>query len=224
MVRPFTRSTLRRLQAGWNTGLSSDFLYCPLLSAALAAGEEKAFALIAREAHVAGVSRRRLIEIVLQSHLFLGYPAMIEGMRLLADIPGSRPGRNSVPTSYSPQQCQKWHREGMIKIRRLYGQQFDRLVQYINSFSPQVLTWMVNDGYGRVLSRSGASFELRELSTVAALTVTGYANQLGAHVRGTLNLGVAPELVADTIANCRSFCSAERTDRAIKILQWAMTA
>ena len=90
-----------------------------------------------------------------------------------------------------------------------------------SSFSPQILTWMINDGYGQVLSRPGAIFPLRELSVVATLTVTSYVNQLGAHIRGALNVGVEPALISSTMDNCRYFCSQAKIKKARKILAGA---
>ncbi len=223
MPSPLSRPVLRRMRTHWSHRHSEDYFYCPLLTAALAARDDASFLLIAREAVSAGVDARTVSEIILQSHLFLGYPAMIEGMRLFTESAGLRSGSDGLPCAYDAEQCRRWHAEGMKKIRKLYGGQFTRLVEHINAFSPQVLTWMINDGYGRVLSRPGASFQLRELATVATLTVTGYTNQLGAHVRGTLNLGLAPSLVVDTISNCRRFCSVKEITHARKILRWAMT-
>jgi alkylhydroperoxidase/carboxymuconolactone decarboxylase family protein YurZ len=81
---------------------------------------------------------------------------------------------------------------------------------------------MINDGYGQVLSRPGASFPLRELSVVATLTITSYVNQLGAHIRGTLNVGVGPDLILRTMDQCRFFCTQSKIKRARKILSEAM--
>ena len=174
--------------------------------------------LIMRAALDDGLKVRMIDEIILQSHLFLGYPAMIEASRMFAGIQPRRHKKMQLPGAYFAKDCRNWNADGMKKIRGIYGPAFERLVTYINSFSPTILTWMINDGYGRVLSRRGASFHLRELSVIATLTVTSYVNQLGAHIRGALNVGVESGLIAVTMDNCRYFCSPDRIETARKIL------
>jgi len=209
---------LQRLVSGFGAREKS-FLYCPLLSAALAGRQEKALRLIIGDALNHGVSPKTIDEIILQSHLFLGFPAMIEASRLFADIRGRRPASPKVPAPYTEKNCTGWNASGLAKIKKIYGPAFERLVRYINAFSPQILTWMINDGYGQVLSRPGASFALRELSVVATLTVTAYENQLKAHIHGALNVGVDASLMADTIDRCRYFCPAGHIQSARAILE-----
>lgn len=210
--------TLRDLSAAFEPDRALEFFYGPFLSAAIAGRDERAMRLIMKSALDRGLPPRMIDEIILQSHLFLGFPAMIEASRMFAAIRSPHTNKNRLPGPYSDRDCREWNSKGMAKIKNIYGSVFDRLVAYINSFSPQILTWMINDGYGQVLSRPGASFPLRELSVVATLTVTSYANQLHAHVRGSLNVGVKPDLIGRTMDNCRYFCSPAKIKAARKIL------
>lgn len=196
----------------------SSKLYCPLLSAAIAGRDEDAMRLIMKKALHEKISARVIDEIILQSHLFLGFPAMIEASRLFAEYSPVRRRGYHLPEPYSEKECQSWNKNGLDKIKRIYGPAFERLTSYISSFSPQILTWMINDGYGQVLSRPGVSFHLRELSVVTTLTVTSYQNQLKAHIRGALNFGIDPAQVATAIGNCKYFCSRQKIKTALRIL------
>jgi alkylhydroperoxidase/carboxymuconolactone decarboxylase family protein YurZ len=218
MIRLLDEKVVRILQDEFRALEKWPFFYCPLISAAIAAGDHHSLKTLFPMAIQDKVSSQTIREIILQSHLFLGYPAMIEAARIFAPFHSVKSNAAKTPAAYTSAEVTRWHREGSGKIRRLYGSQFGQLVSYINSFSPQILTWMVNDGYGRVLSRPGATFRLRELSTVATLTVTGYENQLLAHIRGTVNIGVKPSLIAQTIEHCRLFCAAAKIKQARKIL------
>jgi len=224
MNPPRTQQALLRLARPIAACYGRDFFFGPFLSAAIAGRDEAAMRLAITTALTEGVKPRTLDEIILQSHLFLGFPAMIEASRLFAEVQPTRRVSRRLPKPYSVSRVRGWNRDGKAKIRSIYGTAFGRLVEYINSFSPQVLTWMINDGYGQVLSRPGASFPLRELSIVATLTVTGYENQLKAHIRGALNVGVDPDLIIQTIANCRCFCGQENLTKASGILTQAMGA
>lgn len=223
MAQPLDDKKLRHLIDTFDGCYDIEFFYGPFLSAAIAGRDEAAMRLIIIASLGDGIPARMINEIILQSHLFLGFPAMIEASRILADIHPPRKTENQLPVPYSLRSCRDWNVKGMGKIKRIYGAAFNRLVPYINSFSPQILTWMINDGYGQVLSRPGASFPLRELSVVATLTVTSYTNQLSAHVRGALNVGVSSDLIDRTMGHCRFFCSQVKVKKARKILAGATT-
>ena len=197
---------LWQLAQNFDYGRSPDFLYCPLLSEAIAARQTAGMRIVMKGALAGGVRPRTLREIILQSHLFLGFPAMIEAAHLLAEFYPSRGRSNQLPEAYTAVANRKWHHDGLAKVRRMYGGAFNRLVARINSASPQILTWMINDAYGRVLSRPGVSFAVRETSSIATLTVTAYHHQLSVHLRGALHIGLDRDLLEQTIANCRFFC------------------
>lgn len=218
------RRTVRRLAQSLNGERGVEYFYGPFLSAAIAGRDDASARLVMAMALEDGVPARSVEEIILQSHLFLGFPAMIEAARIFADVSGNGGKGDGLPGAYSENDCRDWNRKGTAKIKHIYGSAFDRLVRYVNSFSPQILTWMINDGYGQVLSRPGAPFPLRELSVVATLTVTSYENQLGAHIRGTLNVGVESAMISKTIRNCRFFCSDDNIRTAIHLLNEAVTA
>jgi alkylhydroperoxidase/carboxymuconolactone decarboxylase family protein YurZ len=224
MVLPLDDKRLRELSRRFSRRHGREYLFCPLLSAAIAGRDEPTARLIMETALAEKIAPRTLAEIILQIHLFVGFPAMIEAARLLADIVAPKHDRHRLPGPYTAAECRMWNRHGLVKIKRIYGDTFDRLVPYVNSFSPQILTWMINDGYGRVLSRPGASFRLRELSTVATLTVAAYENQLLAHLRGAIHAGVSPALIKSTIANCRYFCTDDHLATARNLLSRMMAA
>lgn len=222
MAHPLDEKRLRLLAGRLDSRFGAAYFYCPFVSAAIAGRDEAAVRLILTGALDAGVAPKTLDEIILQSHLFLGFPAMIEASRMFAHIRKPRQNTSQIPAAYPADTCREWNRNGLAKIKRIYGPAFDRLVPYINSFSPQILTWMINDGYGQVLSRPGASFRLREVSVVATLTVTGYVNQLGAHIRGALNVGAPVDFIRWTMSNCRYFCSSSSVTGAQAILDKAV--
>lgn len=211
--------TIRSLARKHGRNWSLFSFYGPMLSAAIADGNNSSTETVMKSAIESGISFKQVDEVILQSHLFLGFPAMIEAARILADVRGKKNASIHLPGQYSNIQCKKWNQNGIKKMRRIYGPSFDSLVSYINSFSPQILGWMVNDGYGRVLSRPGISFDQRELCIVAILTVTGYQNQLRAHLRGAINVGLEIELIATVIDNCHYFCSAKNIKKSKKLLK-----
>ncbi len=59
--------------------------------------------------------------------------------------------------------------------------------------SPELANWIIEEGYGKVLSRPGISLRLRELFSVALLAATGFPRQLFAHLRALVEMGEKPE-------------------------------
>lgn len=137
----------------------------------------------------AGAHRAAAEEAALMLMLYAGYPAALEGLRVLNEAwPGrARATREGARAS--------WTRRGEALCRRVYGPAFEKLVPAVRALHPDLATWMVEHGYGRVLSRPGLSAKDRELVTVAALAALGWERQLVSHLLGALRVGARPREV-----------------------------
>jgi len=60
--------------------------------------------------------------------------------------------------------------------------------------------WMIEHGYGRVLSRPGMTVRERELVTVAALSALGWERQLVSHLLGARRVGASLDEVQASLA------------------------
>jgi 4-carboxymuconolactone decarboxylase len=63
-------------------------------------------------------------------------------------------------------------------------------------FHPELAAWILEDGYGKVLSRPILSIRERELIVVAVLSALRLPKQLESHVRGALRVGATKDEVA----------------------------
>ena len=61
---------------------------------------------------------------------------------------------------------------------------YDRLRENIRHLHPLLDDWMIDEGYGKVLSRPGLDLPRRELCIVAACAATGQDRQLHSHLHG----------------------------------------
>ncbi len=122
-------------------------------------------------------------EAALMLMLYAGYPAALEGLRVLNEAwPGRpRPRREGSRAD--------WLRRGEALCRRVYGPAYARLLPAVRALHPDLATWMVEHGYGRVLARPGLPAKERELVTVAALAALGWERQLVSHLLGALRTG-----------------------------------
>lgn len=164
------------------------FLLCVFAGKMARRDARGAYAALA-DARVAGVRRAAAEEAALMLMLYAGYPAALEGLRVLNEVwPGrARTTREGTPAA--------WKRRGEALCRRVYGPAYEKLLPAVRALHPDLATWMVEHGYGRVLSRRGLSAKDRELVTVAALGSLGWERQLISHLLGALRVGATPREV-----------------------------
>ncbi len=153
----------------------------PLL--AFAAAGARADAAAARRAldaaRRAGWPRVAFEETALMLVLHAGYPSALEAFALLNRAwPGeARRTREGGVSS--------WRRRGEALCRRVYDSTYERLVANVERLHPDLAVMMVEQGYGRVLSRPGLGAVERELVAVTVLAAGGWERQLVSHLLGS---------------------------------------
>jgi 4-carboxymuconolactone decarboxylase len=165
-------------------------LACPVAaSVATASGRLRLLQAVVERAQRMGEPRLAIEEALLQTYLFAGYPRAIEALNLLSEI---------WPATERPvgPSRQFWSARGERLCRRVYGRSYRKMRSNIERAHPQLAEWMVDEGYGKVLSRAGLDPISRELCAIGALAVLSVPRQLEAHVRGARNVGATPRQVA----------------------------
>jgi alkylhydroperoxidase/carboxymuconolactone decarboxylase family protein YurZ len=130
-----------------------------------------------------GTSRRVAEEVALMLVLYAGFPAALEATRLVAE---RWPGRARRSREGGPL---RWRRRGEALCRRVYGPVYARLIAHVRQLHPDLAVWMVEEGYGRVLSRPGLAARERERVAVTVLAALGWERQLVSHLLGARRLG-----------------------------------
>lgn len=120
-------------------------------------------------------------ETILQTLLFAGFPKTIEALKIL---------RRHVPVNQGGKHVPYHGKAGEETSRLVYGRYHKKLLQVMDDLHPDLTRWMIEDGYGRVLSRPGLSLQERELAVLASLMATGMVEQYRAHLRGAVFVGV----------------------------------
>ena len=69
----------------------------------------------------------------------------------------------------------------------------------VERLHPALDRWMVEEGYGKVLSRGATDERTRELCIVALLGAANHERQLHSHLSGALNVGAAPDSVEEAL-------------------------
>lgn len=127
------------------------------------------------------LDQRAIEEAMLQTLLFAGFPKTIEALAHL---------RTYYPEPTLSQQVSDHKVAGHSTSGIIYGKYQDKLKQAMDQLHPDLTRWMIEDGYGRVLSRPGLDLAERELCVLASLMATGMLNQFRAHLRGARYAGV----------------------------------
>lgn len=123
-------------------------------------------------------------EVLLQSHLFIGFPDALNA------ISAWRALREASPAS-SGEECEEWTERGERVCATVYAGNYGRLRENVARLHPDLDRWMVDGGYGRVIGRGGLSLATRELCIAALLAAWNVPRQLHSHLRGALNAGAS---------------------------------
>lgn len=166
------------------------------LAALLAGGSEAAI----REALAAAASQVRATwveEVILQTYLFAGFPRALNAAREWRRISG-RPAP-TVDGDAIDDPAERLAR-GEATCATVYGRFYERLRVNIADLHPALDQWMIEEGYGKVLSRAPLDLARRELCIVAACAIARQDRQLHSHLHGALHAGASAAVVSETLA------------------------
>lgn len=161
-----------------------------------------------------GASHEEIYETLLQSYLFLGFPRAIEAFFAAGPV---LQRHGAVPPRASPADSVAWLRDGESLCRGVYGRNYGKLVETMRDLSPDLASWMILEGYGKVLSRRGLSAIAREYCVVAILTTTRMWRQLRSHAIGAINVGGTRARVRESIALCEPMAGAAAVGEALRV-------
>jgi alkylhydroperoxidase/carboxymuconolactone decarboxylase family protein YurZ len=168
----------------------TDQIYCLVrISACIALRNETALKKELQSALDQKVPVLLIRESILQTYLFAGYAATINAFHTLNEL---IPEDSNFLTEKSGS-VESWKERGEELCRKIYGDQFERLVKNMNRLHPDLADWMIWEGYGKVLSRPFLSPRVRELLIVAMTAVLEVDRQFHSHVRGALHVGATSD-------------------------------
>lgn len=171
-----------------------------------------------RQAAPPGEPDRAWREAVLQTHLFGGFPRLVEAYEVLERAGGlGVPDPTELEENTSP--TRDLTREGADLFDAIYTDQAQSVRERLASFHPDFATWIARHAYGRVLSRPGLPASVRELCAVGALLVTGQDRQLASHARGAVRLGAEPAQVVAVLELLGDLLTPEIAARGRAVLE-----
>jgi 4-carboxymuconolactone decarboxylase len=92
------------------------------------------------------------------------------------------------------------HELGLETMRAIFGEGMEPLLKGLAATSPDLARYVAEFPFGDIYPRPGLDLKTREMLTVAALIVIGYAQpELKVHIRGALNVGCTRDMILEII-------------------------
>jgi 4-carboxymuconolactone decarboxylase len=145
-------------------------------------------------------------ELVLQTYLFAGFPRALNAAREWRRISGRPAPAYDEGTA---QDVQRWTERGEHTCEVVYGPFYERLRANIRELHPALDSWMIVEGYGKVLGRPQLDLARRELCIIASCAIARQDRQLHSHLHGALHAGVAAPVVSAALALLASLLDAD---------------
>jgi 4-carboxymuconolactone decarboxylase len=159
-----------------------------------------------REAYHWAFDRRVTVEeireAILQAFLFAGYPRAIHAFEVLDEVLLERDVTDLPRLDRTPPRAGVkafFRRRGRELFEEIYRQDTELVVDRISAFHPEFMDWIIEDAYGKVLSRPYLDLQTREILSVALLTVLSLPRQMTPHMRAALRAGAKPRELREAI-------------------------
>ena len=106
---------------------------------------------------------------------------------------------------------------GLAKMRAMFGPGIESALQGLAAASPDLVRCLVEFPFGDIYPRPGLDLKTREMLTVAALTVLGYAQaELKEHIRGAMNVGCTRNEILEIILQMAVYAGFPAALEAVK--------
>jgi alkylhydroperoxidase/carboxymuconolactone decarboxylase family protein YurZ len=182
------------------------------LSAAITLGRWDELRALRRSAP-AGEPDRRWREVLLQSHLFAGFPRVVEAAGVLEEAGGL-----GLAAAEELEPLPSDSAAGRALFETIYAERADAVRATLERAHPLLARWIGEHAYARVLARAGLTPDRRELCAVAALAAQGQDRQLAAHARGAVRLGASRAEVLGALQAVADLLDAALLERAREVL------
>lgn len=150
-----------------------------------------------------GSSINEIKEVILQMAGYSGFPSCINGMNALKAVLSERKNQG-IDDNIGKEATDKTGTDrlklGEQALSKLDNAQVENLDKAYGDFSPALVKFVLEFGYGDIYSRDNLSIQHRQIATISALSALGSAlPQLEFHIRAGLNIGLTKENIKEII-------------------------
>ena len=186
------------------------------VAAAAALGDADALDAALDAAFAAGCPFAAVREAVLLLAPFGGFPRTLDALRHLLDAATRAGVERSGVLEGAPRGEHGERGRGLFE--RVYGDDARKVWSKLGHLDPELPGWVIEDAYGRVMSRGGLSEAQRERLSVIFLCALRLPNQLSGHVRGALRCGATADEVEASLAAAEPLLDARYVADARRVL------
>ncbi len=144
-----------------------------------------------------GSTINEIKEVILQMSGYSGFPSTINAMNTLKEVLQDRQEQgiqDDIGKAASAAVNTNRLKLGEQELSKLDSLQVKRLRDTYDDFSPQLVQFILEYGYGDIHSRDNLGTKHRQIATIAALTALGNAQaQLKFHINAGMNIGLTKE-------------------------------
>jgi 4-carboxymuconolactone decarboxylase len=109
------------------------------------------------------------------------------------------------------------YERGLDTMRAIFGPRIESALKGLSSTSPDLARCLVEFPFADIYARPGLDLKTREMLTVAALTVLGYAQaELKEHIQGALNVGCTRDEILEIILQMAVYAGFPAALEAVK--------
>jgi len=109
-------------------------------------------------------------------------------------------------------------KKGTEKLKEVDGKAGENVIASLDGIAPDLGKYIIEFAFGDIYSREGLSLQEREIITISSLlTAGGCEPQLEVHINGSLNVGVPPEKVVETLIQCIPYTGFPRVLNAVNV-------
>lgn len=98
------------------------------------------------------------------------------------------------------------YEKGKEVLEGIQERTVEEIFKDLEDIAPDMSRFVVEFPYSEIYTRPEVDLKIRELCTVAALTVLGTAPQLKDHINAALNVGNSPKEVVEIILQMSAYC------------------
>ncbi|MDN4617268.1 carboxymuconolactone decarboxylase family protein [Paenibacillus sp. PsM32] len=108
--------------------------------------------------------------------------------------------------------------QGWNKLVEVDGEAGQRVIDSLASIAPDLGKYIIEFAFGDIYSRDTLTLQQRELITISSLITQGdCAAQLTVHLNASLNVGITPTEIVETIIHCSPYIGFPRVLNAMNI-------
>lgn len=147
-----------------------------------------------------GCRRVEVIEAIIHTCVYAGFPATLNAMTAAKEVFAARPNDPPESPITMPVDDECRYQRGWDALAKIDGEAGEQVIASLAGIAPDLARYIVEFSFGDIYSRDGLDLRAREIVTIAACTALGTARpQLKVHVHGLLNVGGTQDEVVETI-------------------------